>query len=103
MYLTTTQTFEGQTIKEYKGVVFGEVIIGINFMKDFASGITNIVGGRSREYESEIINARTNAINEMSKRAASLGANGVVGISVDCESLSNGMVMVTASGTAVLL
>ncbi len=103
MIITTTQNIEGFTIKEYKGIVFGEVINGINFFKDFSVGITNIIGGRSSTYENEIINARNNAINEMINRACSIGANAVVGVKVDVESLGSQMLMVTATGTAVVI
>lgn len=105
MILTTTPTVEGRTIQEYKGVVFGEVISGVNFLRDFAASIRNIVGGRSGSYEEELIAARSQAMDEMVARAAQLGANAVVGIDIDYEVLgeNNGMLMVTASGTAVKL
>ncbi len=105
MILTTTPTVEGRTISEYKGVVFGEVISGVNFLRDIAASIRNIVGGRSGSYEEELIQARTQAMNEMAERARALGADAVVGIDIDYEVLGqdNGMLMVTASGTAVKL
>ncbi len=105
MILTTTPSVEGHTITEYKGVVFGEVISGVNFLRDFAASIRNILGGRSGSYEEELITARSQAMNEMSERAARLGADAVVGIDIDYEVLgeNNGMLMVTASGTAVKL
>ena len=105
MILTTTPSVEGHIIKEYKGVVFGEVISGVNFLRDFAASIRNIVGGRSMSYEEELITAREQAMQEMSNRAAQLGADAVVGIDIDYEVLgeNNGMLMVTASGTAVKL
>ena len=105
MILTTTPTIEGRTIREYKGVVFGEVISGVNFLRDFAASIRNIVGGRSGSYEEELVNARNQAMNELADRAARLGADAVVGIDIDYEVLgeNNGMLMVTASGTAVKL
>ena len=105
MILTTTPSIEGHTIREYKGVVFGEVISGVNFLRDFAASIRNIVGGRSASYEEELITARDQAMREMSDRAARLGADAVVGIDIDYEVLgeNNGMLMVTASGTAVRL
>ena len=105
MILTTTPTVEGRTITDYKGVVFGEVISGVNFLRDFAASIRNIVGGRSGSYEEELIQARTQAMNEMAERARALGADAVVGIDIDYEVLGqdNGMLMVTASGTAVKL
>ena len=105
MILTTTPSVQGRTITEYKGVVFGEVISGVNFIRDIAASIRNIVGGRSGSYEDELIRARTQAMNEMSERASQLGADAVVGIDIDYEVLGEGggMLMVTASGTAVKL
>ena len=105
MILSTTPTIEGRTIAEYKGVVFGEVISGVNFFKDFAAGIRNLVGGRSGSYEDELVKARSNAMDEMASRARSMGADAVVGIDIDYEVLgeNGGMLMVTASGTAVKL
>ena len=105
MILTTTPAIEGRTITEYKGVVFGEVISGVNFLRDFAASIRNIVGGRSASYEEELITARTQAMQEMTDRASRLGADAVVGIDIDYEVLgeNGGMLMVTASGTAVRL
>ena len=105
MILTTTPTIEGKQIVEYKGVVFGEVVAGVNFMKDIGASISNIFGGRSQSYEGELIDARKNAMEEMSQRAAQLGANAVVGIDIDYEVLGadNGMMMVIASGTAVVI
>ena len=103
MIVTTTPTIEGKKIVEYKGIVFGEVISGVNMVKDMMAGLTNIFGGRSNTYESELINARQNALREMEERAAQLGANAVIGVDIDYEVLGadNGMLMVTASGTAV--
>ena len=105
MILSTTPAIEGQTIREYKGAVFGEVITGVNFLKDFAASIRNFVGGRSGSYENELVQARQNAMEEMAQRARSMGANAVVGIDIDYEVLGadNGMLMVTASGTAVII
>ena len=105
MILTTTPTVEGRTIVDYRGVVFGEVISGVNFLRDFAASVRNIIGGRSNSYEEELIKARNQAMDEMADRAARLGADAVVGIDIDYEVLgeNNGMLMVTASGTAVKL
>lgn len=105
MIVTTTQTVEGRQIGEYKGIVFGEVVSGVNFVKDLFSGITDIFGGRSSTYENELQEAREKAIDEMCKRAEILGANAVVGVDVDYEVLGkeNGMLMVSVSGTAVKL
>ena len=105
MILTTTPSIEGRTITEYKGVVFGEVISGVNFLRDLAANIRNVIGGRSGAYEEKLIEARDNALNEMAEKARRLGADAVVGIDIDYEVLGtdNGMLMVTASGTAVKL
>ncbi len=104
MIVTTTPSIEGHSIVEYKGIVFGEVVSGVNFIKDFAAGLTNFFGGRSNSYEGELIEARQNAINEMAMRATQMGANAVVGVDVDYEVLGQGnMLMVTASGTAVVI
>ncbi len=105
MIVTTTPSVEGRRITEYKGVVFGEVITGVNFVKDFVAGLSNFFGGRSGTYEEELINARQQALDEMEQRAAQLGADAVVGVDIDYEVLGadNGMLMVTASGTAVRL
>ncbi len=105
MIFTTTPSIEGRTIAEYKGVVFGEVISGVNFIRDFAASIRNIVGGRSGSYEQELIDARRQAMDEMSERAMAMGADAVIGIDIDYEVLgeNGGMLMVTASGTAVKL
>ena len=105
MIVTTTPGIEGHTIVEYKGIVFGEVIAGVNVIKDMVAGLSNIFGGRSGTYEEELIQAREQAVNEMQQRAAMLGANAVVGVDIDYEVLGadNGMLMVTASGTAVVI
>lgn len=105
MILTTTPTIEGRTIVEYKGIVFGEVISGVNFFKDFGAGIRNLIGGRSSSYEKELLEARKNALIELENRARGMGADAVVGIDIDYEVLGEGggMLMVTASGTAVRL
>src|SRR5574344_125097 len=103
MLISTTSSLDGKRIKEYRGVVFGEVISVINFMKDFTASITNVIGGRTEEYEQELVNARADAINEMMERAKKIGANALIGIKVDIETVGqNGaMIMVTATGTAV--
>ena len=108
MLISTTPNVEGRKIKEYRGVVFGEVINGIDFTKDFMARITNVMGGRSEEYEQEIIDARADALTEMSQRAEKIGANAIICVKVDYEPMSigersAGMLMVTASGTAVVL
>lgn len=105
MILTTTPNVEGYPVKNYLGLVCGEVISGVDFVKDFAAGLSNFFGGRSGTYENELIEAREQAVNEMAQRAAALGANAVVGIDIDYEVLGQGgnMLMVTASGTAVTI
>lgn len=103
MIVTTTQTIEGKRIVDYRGIVFGEVVSGVDFVKDIAASFSNFFGGRSGSYEDELIQARQNAIAEMEQRATAVGANAVVGVDIDYEVLgsNNGMLMVTASGTAV--
>ena len=103
MIVTTTPTIDGYRITDYKGIAVGEVVSGVNFLKDFAADLTNFFGGRSGSYENELIAAREKAIAEMSERAAKLGANAVVGVDLDYEVLGrdNNMLMVTVSGTAV--
>ncbi|MDD2417524.1 MAG: putative heavy metal-binding protein [Oscillospiraceae bacterium] len=103
MIITTTPSVEGKKIVEYKGIVFGEVVSGVDFVKDFAAGITNFFGGRSGSYEDELLAARENALREMQQRAYQMGANAVIGVDIDYEVLgtNNGMLMVSASGTAV--
>ncbi len=105
MICVTTPTVQNGTIIEYKGIVFGEVIEGVNFIKDFGASLRNLVGGRSQGYEEELIRARQEALAEMEQRAMQMGANAVVGVKVDYETLGEGgtMLMVSASGTAVVI
>ena len=105
MILSTTPTIEGRTIREYKGVVTGETIIGANFVKDLFAGIRDIVGGRSASYEKVLREAKNTSMNEMMDRAREMGANAVVGIDIDYETIggSNSMLMVATSGTAVVI
>lgn len=104
MIVTTTNIVQGQTIDEYLGIVTGETILGANIMKDVFAGIRDIVGGRSGAYEKELRKARELAMGEMTEAASALGANGVIGIDLDYETVSSGsMLMVTVSGTAVRL
>lgn len=105
MLISTTSTIEGANIKEYRGIVFGEVINGVNFLKDFTAGISNIIGGRSSQYEEELINTRADAITEMIQRAEKIGANAIIGVKIDYEPMgeNSSMLMVVASGTAVVL
>jgi len=104
MIITTTPSIEGKTIREYKGIVVGEVISGVDFVKDIAASFTNFFGGRSQSYEGELIQARESAIAEMEQRAYQMGANAIVGVDLDYEVLGQGnnMLMVTVSGTAVV-
>ena len=105
MILSTTPQIEGHPIREYKGVVTGETIIGANMFKDFFAGIRDIVGGRAGSYEKVLIEAKDTSIQEMMQRAQALGANAVVGIDIDYETIgANGsMLMVATSGTAVVI
>ena len=103
MLVTTTPTVEGYPVTQYLRVVCGETIAGVNVFKDIGAGLRNIVGGRSEGYERELVQARESALAEMVQRAAEIGAEGIVGVDIDYETLGadNGMLMVTASGTAV--
>ena len=105
MLLSTTAVIEGRPVREYLGVVTGETIIGANFVKDFFASIRDIVGGRSGSYEKVLREAKDTAMREMEERAARIGANAVIGIDIDYETMGqNGsMIMVTCSGTAVRL
>jgi uncharacterized protein YbjQ (UPF0145 family) len=105
MILTTTQSVEGRQIREYKGIVTGEAILGANVFRDLFASVRDIVGGRSGAYEKELQKAREIALEEMRDAATKLGAHAVVGIDLDYEVLgsNNSMMMVTASGTAVTL
>lgn len=103
MILTTTPNIEGYKILEYKGLVTGETIIGANFIKDLFAGIRDIVGGRSKSYEKVLQEGKETSIQEMMQRAQELGANAIVGIDIDYETVGQGgsMLMVACSGTAV--
>ena len=101
MIITTTPTIEGNPIKQYCGIVSGEAIMGANIVRDIFASITDIVGGRSGAYEKKLIDARNIALDEMKYHAKRLGANAVVGVDLDYEVVREGMLMVTASGTAV--
>ena len=105
MILTTTPNVEGYPVKSYLGLVCGEVISGVDFVKDITAGLTIFFGGRSGSYEKELIEAREQAVDEMAQRAAQMGANAIIGIDIDYEVLGQGgnMLMVTASGTAVTI
>ena len=105
MIITTTPTVEGRPVEEYLGVVTGEAIIGANILKDIFAAVRDVVGGRSEAYEKALRTARAEALREMAREAESRGASAVVGMDLDYEVLGakNGMLMVTACGTAVRL
>ena len=105
MYITTTPTVEGHRVVRYCGIITGEAILGANLFKDLFAGIRDLVGGRSATYEKELQRARDIALQELEQRAKEAGANAVVGVDLDYEVLgqANGMLMVSASGTAVVV
>ncbi|MCF0235753.1 MAG: heavy metal-binding domain-containing protein [Bacteroidaceae bacterium] len=105
MLMTTTPSIEGRPIRQYLGVVTSETIIGANFFRDFLASIRDVIGGRSGSYETVLREAKTTALRELEDEARRLGANAVVGIDLDYETVGQGgsMLMVTASGTAVAL
>lgn len=103
MLITTTNTIEGKQITEYYGMVTGEAIIGANIFKDFFAAITDVVGGRSGAYEKALKDAKEIAMKEMQERAVAFGANAIIAVDLDYETVGkdSGMLMVSASGTAV--
>ena len=103
MIITTTPSVEGYPIAEYKGIVVGEAIMGANVVRDVFAQITDIVGGRSGAYESKLQDARDTALRELEQRAGEMGANAVVGVDLDYEVVGQSMLMVSASGTAVVI
>ena len=105
MIVTTTGSIEGHKIREYKGIVFGEVVSGVNMFRDLGASLRNVFGGRSQGYEQSLCETRNGALAEMQQRAAAMGANAVVGVKVDYEMLGadNGMMMVSCTGTAVVI
>ena len=105
MIITTTQSIQGHTIREYKGLVSGEVIFGLNFVKDLFASVRDFVGGRSNTYEKAMIEGREQAQREMEQRARAMGANAIVGVSYGYETVGpNGsMLLVSISGTAVVV
>ncbi len=105
MILTTTPSIEGRSVQEYKGIVVGEAILGANIFRDMFAGVRDIVGGRSGAYEKELAKAREIAFAEMEERASFLGADAVIGVDIDYEVVGKdgGMMMVSVSGTAVVL
>ncbi|UWR46637.1 heavy metal-binding domain-containing protein [Phaeobacter inhibens] len=103
MIITTTPNVEGYQIAEYKGIVVGEAIMGANVVRDVFASITDIVGGRSGAYESKLQDARETALAELEDRARAKGANAVVGVDLDYEVVGQSMLMVSASGTGVVI
>ena len=103
MIHSTTPTLEGKSVSKYLGVVTGEAILGANIVKDFFAGIRDIVGGRSAAYEKELQKARVIAFEEMDEQANNLGANAILGIDLDYETVGGSMLMVPISGTAVVV
>ena len=105
MILTTTHSIEGRPVDEYRGIVMGEAIMGANILKDLFAAVRDIVGGRSAAYERELGKAREIALAELEDWADELGANAVIGVNIDYESFgkTNGMMMVSATGTAVII
>lgn len=104
MIITTTQQIEGKQIIEYKQIVFGEVVAGANFIRDFFASITDVIGGRSTVYERRLARAREDALEEIQKKAKALGANAVVGVEINYTTVGvKSMFMVIASGTAVVV
>jgi uncharacterized protein YbjQ (UPF0145 family) len=103
MIVTTTNTLDGQPVQQYLGIVCGEAILGANIMKDLFAGVRDLVGGRSSTYERELAKARDIALQEMQEAAEQRGANAVIGVDIDYETVGSGgsMLMVTASGTAI--
>lgn len=101
MIVTTTPSIEGRPVREYLGIVVGEAILGANAFKDFGASIRDVIGGRAGGYEKDLQKARQTALTEMEQEAEALGANAVLSVDIDYETLRGTMLMVTASGTAV--
>ncbi|MET3698643.1 uncharacterized protein YbjQ (UPF0145 family) [Bacillus oleivorans] len=102
MIVSTTSQLQGKEIDRYLGIVSGEAIMGANVVRDFLAGITDIIGGRSGAYESKLAEGREIALREMEDKARKLGANAVIGVDLDFETVQNGMMMCIATGTAVV-
>ena len=103
MIVTTTNGVEGQTVSQYLGVVCAQSVLGVNAFKDVAAGMRNVFGGRSKSYENELSGGVAATVQELEEQAAGLGADAVVGVDIDYETVGNNMLMVSASGTAVKL
>ena len=103
LLMTTTSSLEGRPVREYRGIVTGEAILGANVVRDFMASITDVIGGRSGTYEEKLRQARDIALHEMQQEARTRGANAVIGIDIDYETVGQSMLMVTASGTAVIV
>lgn len=101
MIITTTHSIENKKIVQYYGIATGEVVLGANIFRDFFASIRDVIGGRSGSYEEVLQEAKDTALKEMTQRAQALGANAVVGVDIDYETLGRSMLMVAASGTAV--
>jgi uncharacterized protein YbjQ (UPF0145 family) len=103
MIITTTPTLQGKEIERYIGIVSGEAIMGANVVRDFLASVTDIIGGRSSAYENKLSEGREVAIKEMEEKARRMGANAIVGVDLDFETLRDGMMMCVATGTAVFV
>lgn len=103
MIVTTTPTLQGKEIEQYLGIVSGEAIMGANVVRDFLASVTDIIGGRSGAYENKLSEGREIALKEMEDKARRLGANAVIGVDLDFETLREGMMMCVATGTAVFV
>ncbi len=103
MIVTTTPSVEGRRITDYRGIVVGEAIMGANVVRDFFASVTDVIGGRSGAYEAKLRDAREIALAELEEQARDLGANAVVGVDIDYEVVADSMLMVSMSGTAVVL
>lgn len=101
MIITTTPDLQGKVIEKYLGIVSGEIILGANVVRDFMASVTDLIGGRSSAYENKLSEGRETALREMEDDARRLGANAIVGVDLDFETLRDGMMMVIATGTAV--
>lgn len=103
MIVTTTNGVEGQTVSQYLGVVCAQSVLGVNAFKDVAAGMRNVFGGRSKSYENELSGGVAATVQELEEQAAAIGADAVIGVDIDYETVGNNMLMVSASGTAVKL